>query len=169
MRNKIACLVGLFLALNLLNAQEAVAMKFTSSAFQNNQKIPQKYTCEGEDVSPALHIADIPAGTQSLAIIVDDPDAPMGTFDHWIAWNLPPTTHDLPEGGKVPKQGTNGFRERRYRGPCPPHGKPHRYFFKLYALDTLIDIHEGSPKAALEQAMQGHILGQAQLVGLYQR
>jgi Raf kinase inhibitor-like YbhB/YbcL family protein len=165
----LAFIAVLFLAVNALNVQEALAMKMTSSAFENNQNIPSKHTCEGQDVSPALHITDIPTGTKSLAIVVDDPDAPKGTFDHWIAWNIPANTKDLAEGASVPKQGTNGFSEQRYRGPCPPPGKPHRYFFKLYALDAMIDIPAGSSKKALEQAMEGHILGQTQLVGLYKR
>src|SRR5262245_5883190 len=152
-----------------INAKEVIPMKFTSSAFQNNQKIPKRYTCDGEDLSPPLHFGDIPEGTTSLALIVEDPDAPSGTFDHWIVWNLPPSNHELAEGAHVPKQGMNGFHERRYRGPCPPAGKPHHYVFKLYALDKLIDLSDGSPKAALENAMKGHILGQAQLIGIYQR
>lgn len=146
-----------------------MAMKIESPAFQNNAKIPSKHTCEGKDVSPPLNFTNIPDHAKSLVLIVDDPDAPSGTFDHWIVWNLPPDTHHLSEGASVPKQGTNGFRETRYRGPCPPPGKPHHYFFKLYALDILLDLPEGSRKAAVEGAMKGHILSEAQLIGLYQR
>ncbi len=144
-------------------------MKIECSAFQNNQKIPTQYTCDGKDISPPLSFQEIPKGTKSLALIVYDPDAPMGTFDHWIAWNLPPDQMKLSEGGKVPHQGKNGFSETRYRGPCPPRGTSHHYFFKLFALDVLINLPEGSTKGALEEAMEGHVLGQAQLIGLYQR
>lgn len=145
------------------------SLKIESPAFKDQEKIPSKYTCEGEDLSPPLHFINIPTKAKSLALIVDDPDAPMGTFDHWIAWNLPPTTTELKEGAAVPLEGVNGFGATRYRGPCPPRGKPHRYFFKLYALDTLLDLEAGSTKSGLEQAMEGHILSKAELVGLYQR
>lgn len=144
-------------------------LKIESSAFKNKEKIPAKYTCEGKDLSPPLQIGNIPQKAKSLAIIVDDPDAPSGTFDHWVAWNLPPTTKELAEGASVPSEGVNGFGANRYRGPCPPPGKPHRYFFKVYALDTMLELEAGSPKAALENAMKGHILSQGELVGLYQR
>lgn len=144
-------------------------MEITSPAFEQHATIPQKYTCEGEDVSPQLIFADIPAGTKSLALIVDDPDAPGGTFDHWIIWDLKPNLRTLAEGESAGKQGKNSYQELRYRGPCPPPGKPHRYFFKLYALDTTINIPEGSSKKQLEQAMEGHILGKAELIGTYQK
>ena len=138
-------------------------------AFKNNDKIPKKYTCEGEDLSPPLQFSDIPQGTVSLSLVVDDPDAPSGTFDHWITWNLPPTKAELKEGEKGPHQGTNGFGKTGYRGPCPPRGKPHRYFFKLYALDIKVNLSEGSSKEDLEEAMEGHILAETHLIGLYQR
>ena len=145
------------------------------SVFENQQPIPAKYTCDGEDVSPALQFMNVPEKAKSLAIIVDDPDAPRGTFDHWIIWNLPPDLKKLSEGGKEmkqfsshPKQGINGFQQTRYRGPCPPPGKPHRYFFKLFALDTLLDLTEGATKQELENAMKGHILEKAELIGTYQ-
>jgi len=144
-------------------------MKIESSAFKANQPIPTKFTCEGDDVSPALRLSEVPKGAKSLALIVDDPDAPRGTFDHWIAWNIPATATVLSEGASVPKQGRNGFGDLRYRGPCPPPGKPHRYFFKLYALDTLLDLAEGASKGDVEKAMKGHILAEAQLVGTYAR
>ena len=144
-------------------------MKIESPSFANKQKIPKKHSCEGEDISPELVLSDIPKDVKSFALIVEDPDAPGGVFDHWIAWNIPADTKKLPEGAKVPKQGMNGFGDKRYRGPCPPPGKAHRYFFKLYALDSAIDIPENSRKAALEEAMEGHIMGEAQLIGLYQR
>lgn len=144
-------------------------MHVESSAFKHSQPIPRKYTCEGEDVSPPLTFNNLPPGTKSLALVVDDPDAPRGTFDHWIVWNIPPTKVLLEEGGKVSKQGKNHFGELRYRGPCPPPGKPHRYFFKVYALDTVIDLEQGSSKEQLEEAMEGHVLSRAELVGTYQR
>lgn len=144
-------------------------MHIDSPVFEHHQPIPTKYTCEGEDVSPPLTISDIPPGTKSLALIMDDPDAPRGTFDHWIVWNLPSDTAKLDEGIKLPKQGINGFGKKGYGGPCPPPGKPHRYFFKLYALDTFVNLSEGSKKKDLEEAMEGHILGKAELVGTFKR
>lgn len=148
---------------------EGGMMKLESSAFKNGQPIPKKYTCSGNDTSPPLRIVDAPKGTKSFALIVDDPDAPSGTFDHWLAWNISSTTQELTEGVKVPNQGENGFGDLRYRGPCPPPGKPHRYFFKLYALDTMLTLKDGVSKAQLEHALEGHILGQAELMGTFQR
>jgi len=144
-------------------------MEISSPAFEQSQPIPQKYTCEGENVSPPLSFEGIPKGTKSLALIVDDPDAPSGTFDHWIAWNLSPQSTVLSEGASAPSNGKNHYGVLEYRGPCPPPGKPHRYFFKVYALDSVLDLPEGSSKAQLEQSMQGHILSQAQLMGTYKR
>ncbi|MCE5319316.1 MAG: YbhB/YbcL family Raf kinase inhibitor-like protein [Parachlamydia sp.] len=162
-------LICCLLCFELFATSEESMLKIESPAFKNKEKIPAKYTCEGKDRSPPLLFSCIPAKTKSLALIVDDPDAPMGTFDHWIAWNLPPTTTELAEGASVPSEGINGFGSSNYRGPCPPPGKPHHYFFKLYALDTTLDLEAGSTKAALENAMKGHILSEAELVGLYQR
>lgn len=144
-------------------------MKLTSTEFKERDSIPAKFTCDGTDVSPPLTFHDVPFGTQSLALIVDDPDAPSGTFDHWIVWNIPPSAKGLPQGAKVPMQGTNHFGEQRYRGPCPPRGKAHRYYFKLYALDTLLDLAQGSTKEEIEDVMEGHMLDEAELVGTYQR
>lgn len=144
-------------------------MKIESSAFQHQSPIPKKYTGDGDDVSPPLSFIDLPKGTKSLALIMDDPDAPRGTFDHWIIWNLPPETRNLSEGVQGLKQGMNHFNELCYRGPLPPKGPRHRYFFKAYALDTMIDLEEGITKKELEDAMEGHILGKAELVGTYQR
>lgn len=144
-------------------------MQIDSIAFEHHSPIPKKYTCEGQDVSPPLAFHDVPKGTKSLALIMDDPDAPMGTFDHWIVWNLKPESKSLNEGSNPQNQGINHFKEKRYRGPCPPPGAPHRYFFKLFALDTLIDLPNGSTKGQLEDAMEGHILGRAELVGTYKR
>lgn len=145
------------------------------SVFESQQPIPAKYTCDGENVSPPLKFLQIPQGVKSLVLIVDDPDAPHGTFDHWIIWNLPPHLKEISEGGEElkkmqpqPKQGMNGFRKSSYQGPCPPPGKPHHYHFKLYALDTQLTLPEGSSKQEVEKGMKGHIIDQAELVGTYQ-
>lgn len=144
-------------------------MKIETSAFQHGKPIPKKYTCQGENVSPALSFHDVPKETQSLVLIVDDPDAPSGTFDHWIGWNIPPATRRIEEGEKLPKKGKNSYGVLEYKGPCPPPGKAHRYFFKLFALDSSLSLAEGSSKGSVEQAMEGHILARAELIGLYQR
>jgi Raf kinase inhibitor-like YbhB/YbcL family protein len=144
-------------------------MQIESPAFVHEQIIPKRYTCDGEDLSPPLHFKDLPAKTKSLVLIVDDPDAPVGTFDHWLVWDIPPSTLDVKEGAKMSHQGTNGFGTQKYRGPCPPKGRAHRYFFKLYALDSLLNLPEGSSKTDLEEAMEGHVLGKTHLIGRYQR
>ncbi len=144
-------------------------MKLESLEFAHHQPIPTKFTCQGEDVSPQLNFFDLPEGTATLAIIVDDPDAPGGTFDHWIAWNISPELGMIREGGPVPNHGLNHFNQMRYRGPCPPPGGPHRYFFKVYALDTVLDLEDGATKEQLLDSMEGHILDQTELVGTYQR
>jgi len=144
-------------------------MKIESSAFNHNQPIPKKYTCSGANISPPLTFSDIPQGTQTLALIVDDPDAPVGTFDHWIVWNISGDTKELKEDIDLPHQGTNGYREVKYKGPCPPPGKSHRYFFKLYALDAKLNLPDGSSKSQLESAMEGHIVAKAELIGTFQR
>ncbi len=153
-----------------------MALKLTTTAFQPGVAIPKKFTCDGPDVSPALAWTDAPAGTHSFALIMDDPDAPVGTWVHWVLYDLPANTRDLPEG--VPKQeevpngtrqGRNDFRKIGYGGPCPPPGPAHRYFFKLYALDSKTSLKPGATKADLEKAMKGHILAQAELMGRYQR
>lgn len=150
-------------------------MKIESSAFPEGGMIPEKYTCDGQDVSPPLSIADIPAGTQSLVLICDDPDAPAGTWVHWVLFNLPPNTALLKEG--IPsekiltngaKQGINDFRRIGYGGPCPPGGT-HRYYFKLYALHQMLDLDAGATKWQVAQAMKGHIIAEAQLMGKYKR
>lgn len=152
-----------------------MSIQITSSAFTEGSPIPRKYTCEGEDESPPLAWSTAPAGAKSLALIADDPDAPMGTWVHWVIFNLPPTLTGLPEGiAKNPSvegglQGNNDFRKTGYGGPCPPRGKPHRYFFKLYALDTMLPLQAGATKAEVEKAMRGHILAQGQLMGTYSR
>lgn len=133
-----------------------------------NELIPAKYTCDGENVSPPLRFGDIPSGAQSFVLINDDPDAPMGTWVHWVVYNIAPTVTDVPEG-MIPAGGAEGktsFGHPGYGGPCPPAGT-HRYIFKLYALDTIVRFAETPTAEELEYAMQGHILARAELVGLY--
>lgn len=144
-------------------------MYLESSKFESHHEIPTKYSCEGEDISPPLTFGDIPPGAKSLALILEDPDAPRGTFIHWIAWNLPIEELVIKEGSKPKHQGKNHFGKIGYGGPCPPPGKSHRYFFKLFALDTFINLSEGSTKEQLEDAMEGHVLGRAELIGTYKR
>jgi Raf kinase inhibitor-like YbhB/YbcL family protein len=137
-------------------------LSIASPAFSHQGRIPQKHTCDGADVNPPLSIADVPEKARSLALIVDDPDAPAGTWVHWVVWNIGPGTKEIPENS-VPQgalQGTNDFRKPGYGGPCPPSGT-HRYFFKLYALDASLSLKSGATKAELEKAMKGHFLAQA--------
>jgi Raf kinase inhibitor-like YbhB/YbcL family protein len=150
-------------------------MDLFSPAFKDGDSIPRKYTCDDADISPPLFWENVPDGTVSFAFISDDPDAPVGTWVHWVMFNLPADKRSLPEN--VPKniqlddgtiQGMTDFRRPGYGGPCPPGGT-HRYFFKLYALDTMLDLEPGATKAAVERAMQGHILGRAELMGTYRR
>ncbi len=157
-------------------ADEGGSLSFTlRSVFANGERIPVKYTCDGEDISPPLSWEGQPEGVVSYVLIVEDPDAPMGTFTHWVLYNIPKRLSSLPEG--IPKQketefglqGINDFRRVGYGGPCPPPGKPHRYFFKLYALDSTLDLPPGARKRDVIKAMEGHVLAQAQLMGLYSR
>lgn len=147
---------------------EEVELKLTSPAFEEGGKIPEKYTCDGEDVSPPLKIGGAPENTESLALIVDDPDAPAGTWVHWVVWNIAPEISEIKQGEVPGTQGINDFKKHDYGGPCPPSGE-HRYFFKLYALDTKLDISENSQKGDLLNAMKGHILGKVELRGSYSR
>jgi Raf kinase inhibitor-like YbhB/YbcL family protein len=144
-------------------------MKLSSLAFEDNGTIPSEYTCDGADISPPLSFSSIPVNTKSLALIVDDPDAPMGTWVHWLVWNIPVNKTGFSEGENITyMQGKNDFGTSDYGGPCPPSGT-HRYFFKLYALDTTLKLNQGSTKKQLESAMSGHILEEAQLIGTYTR
>ncbi|MBI5740409.1 MAG: YbhB/YbcL family Raf kinase inhibitor-like protein [Nitrospirae bacterium] len=147
-----------------------MALKISSPAFGQNENIPAKYTCDGNDINPPLIIDGVPEKAKSLALIMDDPDAPMGTFVHWVVWNIDPKTKEIKENSapRGAQQGTTDFRRRDYGGPCPPSGV-HRYFFKLYALDAPLAVGTGAKKTDLEKAMKGHILAEAQLVGLYKR
>ncbi|GIX49181.1 MAG: UPF0098 protein [Candidatus Tectimicrobiota bacterium] len=160
----------------LVSGGAAMAFSLQSSAFAPGATIPKKYTCDGPDVSPPLRWSDPPAGTKSFALIMDDPDAPVGTWVHWVLYDLPPTLRELPED--VPKtetlasgakQGLNDFRRVGYGGPCPPRGPAHRYFFKLYALDSALQLAPRATKKQVEAAMAGHVLAQAELMGRYQR
>jgi len=139
-----------------------------SSAFENNKLIPTKYTCDGANVNPPLTIEGVPEETKTLVLIVDDPDAPMGTFDHWIVWDIPPTTSKIEENTVPGADGISSYRKHAYGGPCPPYGT-HRYFFKVYALDVQLELSPASKKKDVEKAMQGHILAKGELVGLYRR
>jgi Raf kinase inhibitor-like YbhB/YbcL family protein len=150
-------------------------MNLTSSAFTHGAMIPKKYTCDGRDISPPLSWSDPPEKTESFALIMDDPDAPMGTWVHWVIYNIPATARGLSEGvptdAELPdgsRQGRNSWHRIGYGGPCPPSGT-HRYFFKLYALDTKLNLASGVTKEELFQAMAGHIVTQAELMGRYSR
>ena len=151
-------------------------MKISSAAFSANDTIPTKFTCDGPDVSPKLNWSEPPAKTQSFALIMDDPDAPVGTWVHWVLFDLRADTKELSEGvakqEQLPndaRQGRNDFGKIGYGGPCPPAGKPHRYFFKLYALDAKLNLKAGATKADVESAMKGHILAHAEMIGKYGR
>ncbi len=144
-------------------------MKITSSAFENRGQIPSKYTCDGEDINPPLKFENVPERAQALALIADDPDAPSGTWVHWTVWNMPVSTTGIDEGNKpAGVEGMTSFGSKGYGGPCPPSGS-HKYFFKLYALDTELDLDMDADKEALEYAMQGHIIEQTELTGNYSR
>ncbi|MFZ3376921.1 MAG: YbhB/YbcL family Raf kinase inhibitor-like protein [Chthoniobacterales bacterium] len=143
-------------------------MKITSSAFREGGSIPSKFTCDGSDTSPGLHLEGVPAEAKSLALIVDDHDAPSGLFTHWIAWNIDPKTNEIAEGSAPTAQGKNDFGKSGYGGPCPPSGT-HRYFFKIFALDRQLDLSAGSKRSQLEAQMRGHVVAQGELMGRYSR
>ena len=142
-------------------------LKITSTAFTDDGFIPARYTCDGDDINPPLAIYHIPEKTISLAIIVDDPDAPAGTWVHWVMWNIP-VTHQIKENEAKGLQGLNDFGKHKYNGPCPPGGV-HRYFFKIYALNCVLDLAASTTKLDLEKAMSDHIIGFGELIGLYTR
>ncbi len=169
-------LVVLLLYLATTRGEGKMAFAISSTSFPNGGDIPKTFTCDGADVSPELSWTDPPPGTQSFAVIADDPDAPSGTWTHWVLFDLPPATSSLAQslskvdelpGGE--RQGRNDFRKIGYNGPCPPPGKPHRYFFKLYALNAKLGLKPGASKQEVEEAMQGRILGHAEWVGKYRR
>jgi Raf kinase inhibitor-like YbhB/YbcL family protein len=142
----------------------------TSEAFTHRDEIPRRHTCEGDDVSPALSWGNPPPGTRTLALIVDDPDAPIGTFTHWLGWNIDPASGGLAEGASAPAEGRNDFGAGGWSGPCPPHGHgAHRYFFRLYALDAELDVGFRAGREELEKALEGHVLATAELMGTFER
>jgi len=153
-----------------------MSLTISSPSFSNGGNIAQKFTCDGADVSPQLRWNEPPPGTKSIALLVDAPDAPVGNWNHWTMWNLPAGARglaeklrkdaELPDGSR---QGHNDFRQDGYNGPCPPPGKPHRYYFKLYALDTKLDLKPGANKKEVDAAMKGHILVQSEWMGRYGR
>jgi Raf kinase inhibitor-like YbhB/YbcL family protein len=152
------------------------SLALKSSAFAAGAEIPKKHSCDGDDASPALEWSGGPANTVTFALIMDDPDAPAGTWVHWVLWNLPAGTHELPEG--VPqqyqlddgtRQGRNSSKKIGYNGPCPPPGKPHRYFFRLYALDQKLVLAPGGNSSDLQEAMKRHVIAQAEYMGTYRR
>jgi Raf kinase inhibitor-like YbhB/YbcL family protein len=145
-------------------------LELTSSAFDDGEPIPEKHTADGAGSSPPLRWEFVPEGTRTLALIVHDPDAPSGDFIHWLAWNIDPESGGLDEGVPAPAEGTHGFGGPGWAGPSPPEGHgPHRYFFELYALDTELDLEAGAAREQLEDAMEGHVLARAQLMGTYER
>lgn len=153
-----------------------MSLTISSPSFSNGGDIPKKFTCDGADVSPQLTWSEPPAGTATFALLVDDPDAPVGNWNHWTAWNLPASARGLAEGtsqaAALPdgtQQGMNDFRKTGYNGPCPPPGKPHRYYFKLFALDTRLELASKASKKELEAAMKGHMLAHGEWMGRYGR
>lgn len=148
-----------------------MAFQLQVDSFGEGAPIPKRFTCDGDDVSPTLHWAGEPAGTKSFTLIMDDPDAPGGTWNHWLLWEIPANVHSILEGGSAGTSGTNDFGRSGYGGPCPPRGKgPHRYFFRLYAVDTAsLGLAAGAKRPALEKALRRHVLGEAQYMGRYGR
>jgi len=171
----VSAIVSLVLTLSIPfalagDAPEKGALKLTSPVFENNSPLPPRYTCDGENINPPLTIKNVPRKAKSLALLLDDQDAPRGSYVHWIVWNIDPETKDIKEDS-VPAdavEGTNDFKKRNYGGPCPPT-RAHRYVFKLYALDIRLNLEASSTKAALEKTMKGHILAQTQLLTSYKR
>jgi len=153
-----------------------MAFELTSTAFPPGGSIPRRHTCDGDDVSPPLAWKDVPPGTKSLALVCDDPDAPAGTWVHWVVWAVPASASGLPEGvppsATLPdgsRQGRNDFKRTGWGGPCPPRGGPHRYFFRLSAVDRTIDLPAGATRAELDRTLEGHTLGRTELMGRYAR
>lgn len=184
MSRKAAILLSFLLCFSLLPSAAVfpqqkggtMSLQISSAAFTAGANIPKKFTCDGPDVSPKLNWNEPPSKTQSFALIMDDPDAPVGTWVHWVLFDLPAAVRELEEGVAKQEQLPNGARQGRndfgkigYGGPCPPPGKPHRYFFKLYALDSKLNLNAGATKADVERAMKGHVLVQGELMGRYGR
>jgi Raf kinase inhibitor-like YbhB/YbcL family protein len=169
-------LCGLHPESSAIGATGKATMQVSSTAFSEGQPIPEKYTCDARNVSPPLQWSGAPESTKSLVLIGDDPDAPVGTWVHWVLYDLPATVsalpEDLPKSQHTPqgaKQGLNDFKHLGYGGPCPPPGKPHRYFFKLYAVDTVLNLPPGLRKQDVERAIEKHVLAEGRLMGTYQR
>jgi len=157
------------------NKEPDMSITLTSPSFEEGEMIPVQYTCDGKNISPALNWKNIPDSTKSLALIVEDPDAPGQTWIHWVLYNIPPSVTELPENTSADKKlkngavnGTSSFRKLGYGGPCPPSGT-HRYFFRIYALNTMLNLDPGATKTELVDAMKGHILSEGQLMGRYER
>jgi Raf kinase inhibitor-like YbhB/YbcL family protein len=163
----------MFLSLNPLLLGATMAWQLTSGAFEAGKPIPARFSCEGADLSPDLHWTDPPAGAKSLALILEDPDAPGGRFIHWVAFNLSASDRQLaggtPAGAKGLLQGRNDFGKNGFGGPCPPKGQTHRYYFRLYALDRQLSLKAGASADELRAAIQGHLLGETELMGTFQR
>ncbi len=154
---------------NINKNKEETNMELSSPVFENEGFIPKEYTCQGQDISPELHIKEVPAGTKSLVLIMDDPDAPMGTFVHWLVWNISAGVKIIEKNANIKwPQGKNDFGKIGYGGPCPPSGI-HRYFFKMYALDATLDLNNGASKKELLDAMEGHIIAKATFMGKYSK
>ena len=168
----LGCLVHLCVMAKTNEQGGHMVFTLKSPAFSNESVIPEKYTCDGADMTPPLQWENMPEGTKSLVLIVDDPDAPVGIWDHWILYNIPPYITEFTENLQTLPEGTlegkNSWARTGYGGPCPPD-KMHRYFFKLYALDTLLDLPNGAHKSTILKEMEGHILGETQLMGQYDR
>ena len=171
MKKKILLILLLVFELSILGIQVKAeggdGMKISSPEFENNKLIPRKFTCQGQDINPTLILDDIPEEARSLALIMDDPDAPMGMWVHWVVFDIP-LVKRIEEDSIPGKQGSNDFGRNDYGGPCPPSGT-HRYFFKIYALDCMLNLKEGISKKELERVMEGHVLDKAELVGLYKK
>jgi Raf kinase inhibitor-like YbhB/YbcL family protein len=160
--------LGFVIFVGIFDMNATSSISITSSSFQAGGDIPAKFTCDGTNVSPALQIGGVPNEAKSLVLIVDDPDAPRGLFTHWIIWNIDPKTTRVAENSAPAAgvQGTNDFGKRNYGGPCPPSGT-HRYFFKIFALDTKLELKPNARRAELDAAMRGHVLAQGELMGRY--
>ena len=168
MRKMVIAFLGIMLTAGYAAAEGGDIMELKSPEFKNNEFIPKKFTCHGENINPELTVEGIPEPARSLALIVDDPDAPRGTWIHWAMFNIPTDISKIEEDSAPGKQGINDSGRIGYDGPCPPSGT-HRYIFKIYALDTEFNLKEGINKAALEKAMEGHILASAELTGLFKK
>jgi Raf kinase inhibitor-like YbhB/YbcL family protein len=152
----------------IVAALTSPTLNVSSPSFKQNGMIPSVYTCEGKNINPSITIKNIPAKTMSLALIVDDPDAPKGTFDHWVIWNIDPSATTINENSAPGTEGKNGSGKNGYMGPCPPSGT-HHYYFKVYALNAKLNLAGGASKKQLEAAMKGHMLAKAELIGLYKK